>query len=196
MAGDRQRRQRGDLVSPAEGVVEVAEALHEPDAGGVLTAVGLGRRAASRGSARPRRGATGAGSSSGRPSGPSLAAGIPKRAAGVATRRSQATASCVPAPRAAPSTAAMSGRGSSRSAPRTLRSRSVKPVSSTPERSAPAQKCPPAPVITTTRASTDRRWASSSCSKASWSSALRRSWRSIVSSATGPRSSRWITAAS
>ena len=38
---------------------------------------------------------------------------MPKRLAGVATRRSQAIASCVPAPSAGPSTAAIVGIGSS-----------------------------------------------------------------------------------
>ena len=47
---------------------------------------------------------------------PSLAAGMPKRASGVATRRSHAIASWVPAPSAAPSTAAITGFGTSRSA--------------------------------------------------------------------------------
>ncbi|MDZ7732293.1 MAG: hypothetical protein U5R31_03555 [Acidimicrobiia bacterium] len=46
---------------------------------------------------------------------PKRAAGTPKMASEVATRRSQAMASCVPAPSAAPSTAASAGRGVLRS---------------------------------------------------------------------------------
>ena len=44
---------------------------------------------------------------------PSFAAGIPIFAVGATTRRSHATASCMPAPSAAPFTAAMTGAGKS-----------------------------------------------------------------------------------
>ena len=81
-AGQRQRRQGRDLVRPAEGRLEVAEPLHEPEPLGVLAAVGRRRRAASPGPARLRRAATAAGSSSGRPSGRGAPAGIPNRAPG------------------------------------------------------------------------------------------------------------------
>ena len=56
-------------------------------------------------------------------------------------------------PRAAPSAAAIVTNGASRRRSSTERSRAVNPASSTPLRSAPAQKWPPAPVSTTTRTS-------------------------------------------
>ena len=40
--GQGERRERGDLVGPAEGGVEVAEALHEAEAVRLLAAAGLG----------------------------------------------------------------------------------------------------------------------------------------------------------
>ena len=76
---------------------------------------------------------------------------MPKRASGVATRRSQAAASWVPAPRAAPSTAAIVTAGSSVRPVSTPRRAAKKPSHSTPVRSAPAQNVPPAPVSTSTR---------------------------------------------
>src|SRR5437763_75546 len=128
---------------------------------------------------------------------PSLAAGIPNRALGPAVRRSQAMASWVPAPSAAPSTAAIVGKGASCNACSTDRSVAPKAASSTPVRSAPAQKCPPAPVSTSTRVSepdaTAAAIACSSPNSASRSTALRRCGRSIVTNATAPRCSVWIT---
>ena len=99
----------------------------KPEPVRLLAAAGLGAEQHRPGRARRRRGATAAGSTSGRPSARAWRPGTPNRAAGVATRRSHATASWVPAPSAAPSTAARCGRGSSRSVASTSRSRSVKP---------------------------------------------------------------------
>ena len=97
-AGEGERRERGDLVGPPEGGVEVAEALHEA----------RGRCASSPLQVSAPRSIARAGPAPARSdsrwidqwstSSPSLAAGMPNRAAGVATRRSQATASWVPAP--------------------------------------------------------------------------------------------------
>ena len=119
---------------------------------------------------------------------------MPKLACGVATRRSHATASWVPAPRAAPSAAAIVTNGDSRRRSSTERSRAVNPASSTPLRSAPAQKCPPAPVSTTARTSSPNpSRAAPRASRVARSTALRRSGRSMVTTATWPRGSVWIT---
>ena len=189
--GEGERRERGDLVGPPKRGIEVAEALDEAErVGSSPLQVSAPRSIARAGPAR--RGATAAGSTSGRPASRAWRRDAePCRG----RRHPQVTGDrqLGAQPRAAPSTAARCGRGSSRSVASTSRSRSVNPASSTPERSAPAQKCPPAPVITTTRARIGPAWASRSWSRASWSRALRRSARSMVSSATGPRSSRWIT---
>ncbi len=113
---------------------------------------------------------------------PSLAAGMPKLAPAVATRRSQATASWVPAPSAAPLTAAMVGNGTSRRPSSTPWRRVANEASSTPVRSAPAQKWPSAPVSTRTRVgrAAAASMAAVSWASVSWSTALRRSGRSSV----------------
>ena len=58
--------------------------------------------------------------------------------------------------------------------------------SSTPVRSAPALNAGGAPVKTSTRASTAWRWASSNPRRVAWSTALRRSGRSSVTTSTSP----------
>ena len=116
---------------------------------------------------------------------PSRAAGMPKRLAGVATRRSQAMASCVPAPSAGPSTAAIVGIGSSMKPRSTAEQRrrelallDAGEVGAGAERRRRAgQHERPAP-------SAASRWASSSPSNVAWSTALRRSGRSSVTTST------------
>ena len=117
---------------------------------------------------------------------PSRAAGTPKRAPAPTTRRSAAQASSVPAPSAGPSTAAITGWGSSGSPSSSALSATRNSSEWTPWRSAPAQNARPAPVMTTTRAPSPATpctasWRSRQCSV---SRALRRSDRSMVTSAT------------
>ena len=116
----------------------------------------------------------------------------PKVEAGVATRRSHQSASSSPPARQWPEIAAIVGLGEARR---------VKPIGppgasvssvSIAFRSAPAQNAaPPAPVRTSTSASSalKRSKAASSAAAVSPSTALWRSGRSIVTSATGPRRS-------
>jgi hypothetical protein len=126
---------------------------------------------------------------------PSLAAGIPNRLRSVATRRSQAMASCVPAPSAGPSTAAMVTSGAVDNAASTAVSASWKPWSSTPVRSAPAQKALPSPRSTTTRLPAEAASSSAAFSATNmvWFTALRRSGRSSVMVVTVPVADDRIT---
>ena len=116
----------------------------------------------------------------------------PKRALGVATRRSHHSASSKPPARHQPETAAIVGFGdASRVKPSGPSGRSSRgPSVSSAFRSAPAQNASsPPPVTTSTRApssATNERNASCSASAVGPSIALRRSGRSIVTSAAAP----------
>src|SRR5438552_1662229 len=131
---------------------------------------------------------------------PNLPPGMARRAPSAATRKSHATASCIPAPIAGPLIAATTGAGWATIASSTCSNagRNVSVVASPSAakrvtRSAPEQNAVPAPVMTMARSAPDCSSCPRNCAHNSAFSALRRSGRSIVATPTCPRASKWIT---
>ena len=194
MAGDGERGQGGDVLGPGQGLAGPAHPVDQAEAEGIGAGHDVGGQQDGPGPRWPASAAT-RWTVQWLTISPSLAAGMPKLAVAVATRRSHATASWVPAPRAAPSTAAMVGKGVSQAVEHPLEQRGER-GSSTPVRSAPAQKWPPAPVSTSTRVGQERREGVGELLHVSGSTALRRSGRSRVTTRTSSvRRSMWMAMA-